>query len=158
MVFVCFWSTRLRVISPLSSSTFKMRIMVGLDNFVMNAKVSIVMKVSPRSHLNPCHHCLLWLALSNKVKNTTTTLGSPQCCQSIILRCILINPLFAVSFAISQPFAYLGVVSINQLTNSLEIAHIRFFKKEGDASGDHRPQQKHNLQLYDTSPLECLCP
>ena len=132
MVFVCFWSIRRRVISPLSSSNRNILIIVGFDSFVSSLKVSIVTNVSPRSHLMPCHHLRFVLAWSNRVRNTTTTLGSPQCCQSNMLRCKHTQPLplFAVSFAICQTFCYLGVIYIYKLFDALRVAHITFSKKK----------------------------
>jgi len=163
VVFVCFWSIRRRVISPLSSSNRNILIIVGFDSLVSSLKVSIVTKVSPRSHLMPCHHLRFVLAWSSKLRNTTTTLGSPQCCQSKIALCKHIQPLFAVSFAIFQPFCYLGVVGINEffdaLTSQISLVFVdvvHWVEKKGWCSGADTTQNVTNN--YDTLAPLVLCP
>lgn len=141
----------MRTTSPLSSRVRKALIAVCGDIAKSSHIVRMLTKVAPLSHILPLCHLALWLALSNRYKNTCNTTGSVKCSHSRMLRLIMINPLFAVSFAIFQTFCNLGVIYIYKLFDAFRVAHITFFKK-GRCSGDHRPEFTTKLIYIMTHP------
>ena len=75
-------------------------------------------------------------------------MASSYHCQSRIARCKHIQPLFAVSFAISQTFCQFRVILINQFFDALKLAHTHL--KRVRCADTTAPTLLTKIYYYDT--------